>query len=163
MLAPSLVGVALLAWHACFCFWFIQHMLERPGQKSVLRGIFMEWRHQVAWELEQKAWMRDDVCYVRPRCVFRFMLHEPQFKKAIAHLWKCIDMWMCAPQGCAMLQTLHIAVESMPSVFIKMCSYEGTCLRRHASCTRTKGYRWCLCTDLVLSPAILPVYRPQSG
>lgn len=123
-------------------FVFDSSSMERPVQKSVLRGIFMEWRHQVAWELEQKAWMRDDVCYVRPRCVFRFMLHEPQFKKAIAHLWKCIDMWMCAPEGCAMVQTLHIAVESMPSVFIKMCSYEGACLRRHAGCTRTKGYRW---------------------
>lgn len=122
-------------WHSVVAW---KHEL----QKNCLRAIFMEWRNHLAQRQESLSGRREDLHYIRRRCVFRFMLWEPSFKKAIAHLWNCIDMLICGPEGFAMVQTLHMAIVSMPSFFIKICSYEGACLRRRSGCTRFKHYSW---------------------
>ena len=113
----------------------------RPVQKSPIREIFMAWAQETAWARNAVADDEEDG-YDRSRCVLRFMLWEVQFKTAIDRLWKCIDMLICAPEGRALLQTLHIAVESMPPFFIKICSYQGVCLRRQPGCLRHTRYLW---------------------
>ena len=117
-----------------------------PVQRSYLNVIFMAWRQEVAWGRAEAdfamRWQIRCAGYIKPRCVLTHMLWEVEFKKAIARLWEHIDMLICAPEGRALIQTLHVAVESMPTLFIKICSYKGVCLRRDPGCARQKRYQW---------------------
>ena len=119
-------------------------MQLEPVQRSCLQVIFNAWHMEIRDMADERARINDIAIqeYDRPRCVLRFMLGSLEFKKAIAPLWKCIDSLTCAPEGRALIQTLYFAVAFMPSLTIKLCSYQGACVRRSTKCTRLKGWPW---------------------